>query len=139
MTTGCENPAPLKAATRQRRPWYGGIVHPASLQNLTPWPQGTSGNPGGAAKVPEWLHGHRDELLKLQLQAATKGTLPTESADGETGEQKVSDKHRLMAIDSLLNRLMGRPKVDEDRDEDERSAKVQSLLVALTTSTRTPT
>lgn len=114
-----------------------------NLEHLAPYQfrPGQSGNPGGAAKIPEWLHGHRDELLKLQLQAATTGRLPLaaemldDGSEGPPKTQVVHPKERLMAMANLLDRLMGRPKVDEDRDEDERSQKVQALLVALTTST----
>lgn len=97
--------------------------------------------------MPEWLYGHRDELLRLQLQAATTGRLPLAPDASETADdgapvlgeqtQLIPPKDRLVAIENLLNRLMGRPKVDEDRDEDERSRKVQDLLIALTTSTLT--
>lgn len=111
-----------------------------NTEHLAPfqWKPGSSGNPAGKPRTPEWLHGHRDELLRLQLQAATTGRLPLAADPVDGGEEEtqiVHPKERLMAMDSLLNRLMGRPKVDEDRDEDERSQKVQSLLVALTTST----
>lgn len=104
---------------------------------------GSKGGPGRPA-VPEWLKGHSDALLKLQLAAATTGRLPLSpplagdepeyTDDGEAipaeTSQVVSPADRLKAMGQLLDRLFGKPP-SAPEDIEKREGGVEALLMAL--------
>jgi hypothetical protein len=104
------------------------------------WKPGASANPQGRTPIPEWLRGKTDDLLRLQLQAATEGRLPIGPADGvfvpesERQWQPVESQHRIKALDSLLDRLLGRAPLAETSSAS--TEAVAELLAAIATGAK---
>lgn len=92
------------------------------------WGKGTVAGPG-RPRVPDWLRGHTDELLRLQLEAATEGTLPAVHPEsGEMVKVGVSVRDRLTAGAQLLDRLLGKPVPIEDVAEDDQVGELVARL-----------
>lgn len=101
-----------------------------------------SPNPGGRPKLPAWLTGKSDELLRLAFQAAATGRLPLAApyaddapeTDEEGNEvppersQIVSAKDRCLVIDRLLDRILGKPGTAEGHNEETANAILAALL-----------
>jgi len=82
----------------------------------TRWKEGTSGNPGGRAKLPDWFKGHGESALAMLVAAGT-GRVVTldEDTDAElAARQAMADgcpaNIRSEAANRIADRLYGKVK-----------------------------
>jgi hypothetical protein len=83
----------------------------------------------GRPRLPEWLKGHTDALLRLQVVAALEGRLvyPATDTEEETTE-RVAPKERIAAGERLLDRLLGKaPLAPEDAEQ---RTRIWEMLIA---------
>ena len=92
--------------------------------------KGSTPNPTGRPRLPDWLKAHTDDLLRMQLQAALEGIVVYPGEDGEEPKREpIAPKERLQAVEKLLDRLLGRaPQSIEIADE-----STNALIAALMT------